>query len=486
MSDLFITSPAISFPIADIIIPIERQRKQARADEALLQSIRQNGLFNPIIIHTDGTLVAGERRLDAFRQLNETHILVRMFEDLTPMAAHLIELQENLAREQLTWQEQTAAIASYHEMRKAGYQGWTSMGTASDLGFSEGYISKVIAVARYLEDEEVRGAATFNGAYNLIDGRANRTLAAAQARGIAVADGMSRALPKIIPADATREEKTAMLLEGMQDSVDNAGSAAMTILEKLDNADLAQRALRESANVERATSADERIIHASFLDWAGNYSGPLFDVIHCDFPYGKDYTGSNTRRTGRATTTPLYADTADIYFALVDTLLAEQDRLLLPQAHCIFWFDMKHYCWTVEQFRAAGWNLVQPFPLLWTKNYQGVAADPQRRPRHCYETALMFSRGDRLIRKLDKDHFEETVDEKLHTSQKPLRMLRHFLQLVVDEHTAVLDPTCGSGSALAAASQLGAARILGVELEESNVDIARFFLEREIGNAGKA
>jgi DNA modification methylase len=72
-------------------------------------------------------------------------------------------------------------------------------------------------------------------------------------------------------------------------------------------------------------------------------------------------------------------------------------------------------------------------------------------------------------------------DEKLHLNQKPQNMLRHFLRLIVDKNTTVLDPTCGSGSALAAALQLGSPRVLGVELDAGNADVARHVIDRDGG-----
>lgn len=473
-TDLFSTAPVLTISVASITIPPERQRKNAKADEALVNSIRDQGLINPIILRADGVLVAGERRLDAYRQLEREFIPYRLFESLSPLAAHLIELQENLARKQLTWQEEVEAIAAYHALRVADFAGWTQQATAQEVGISQTYVSRLIIIAKHMDDPDVLACQTVIGAFNLIDGRASRTLAAAEARGLITA---------VAAADistASPAEKARMLFEGIGGDITAAATSTSSILDKFEQAEMAKIALTAATNVERQLSSDDRILHASFLDWAPTYAGEKFDVIHCDFPYGKGYAGSNTRRTGRATTAPLYADGADIYFELVDCFLAEQDRFTLPSAHCLFWFDMMHYCWTVEQFTNAGWKLVQPFPLIWTKDYQGVAADPQRRPRHCYETALLFSRGDRKLRRLDKDFFEERVgDDKLHTSQKPLLMLKHFLSLLVDEHTSVLDPTCGSASALVAASQLGAPRILGIELEESNVDIARFILNKK-------
>jgi DNA modification methylase len=228
------------------------------------------------------------------------------------------------------------------------------------------------------------------------------------------------------------------------------------------------------------------IVCADFLEWAASYTGPKFDVIHADFPWGKDYSGPRTRKTGKATINPQYADDPDIYFGLVEGFLAAQDNFAFKAAHCLFWFDMRYYAWTIEQFLKAGWSLVSDYPYLWTKGYSGIASDVKRRPRHCYETALMFSRGDRKIVKLDKDHFDAAIDEKLHLNQKPIAMLKHFLSIFVDEHTAVLDPTCGSGSALAAAKLLGAARVLGIELDSNNADVAKFMLQRHVPTEGEA
>lgn len=45
-------------------------------------------------------------------------------------------------------------------------------------------------------------------------------------------------------------------------------------------------------------------------------------------------------------------------------------------------------------------------------------------------------------------------------------MLRHFFRMFVDENSKVLDPTCGSGSALRAAKSLDAEYVLGIEKDE--------------------
>ena len=55
--------------------------------------------------------------------------------------------------------------------------------------------------------------------------------------------------------------------------------------------------------------------------------------------------------------------------------------------------------------------------------------------------------------------------------EKSQAMLEHFMRMVVDEGTRMLDPTCGSGSALRAADRLGAREVLGLERDEVGVGL---------------
>ena len=57
-----------------------------------------------------------------------------------------------------------------------------------------------------------------------------------------------------------------------------------------------------------------------------------------------------------------------------------------------------------------------------------------------------------------------------HPTQKPLRIMRHFIELLTSPGDTVLDPFAGSGSTLLAAATLGR-RAIGVELDESYCEI---------------
>lgn len=461
----------VLYPISLIKIPPERQRADAVPDANFIESIRTNGLLQPIVIHEDGTLVAGERRYNAHVALGLELIRATILENLPPVKAFEIELIENIARKQLRWQEEYGAIYNYHNLRCDAFPGWTQLGTAEALSISPTQVSNAVLLGPELSTPEVSGSATMTGALNYITSKAERALNVAVARGLIA---QPKHIPPVIEGE-TREERTANLLKHST-MVDIMGAA----VEEIDPRAATINAGREAAELLSAQKAEEPVhkhdvIHcADFNEWAYNYSGPKFDVIHCDFPYGKGYSGSNTRKSAE-TCLPTYVDTEEVFFQLLDTFLQTYSNYMQRSAHCIFWFDMLHYTAVCETFAASSWKLVQPYPLIWSKNYTGVASDPARRPRHTYETALLFALGDRKLVKLDKDNIECPLDDKLHINQKPQVMLKHFLGMLVDEHTAVLDPTCGSGSSLVAARSLGASNLVGLELDESNADIAKFF-----------
>lgn len=474
----------VRFPCANVVIPEDRQRKELGDLQSLADAIgRTGGVINPICVRQDGTLVAGERRLRAVRDfLKWPEIDARIYEWLSPIEAELIELQENIQREDLTWQEQVMATARYHRLKCTIHEGlpanraagpWTPLGTANDIGKSEVQVYRVLRVAAAMEDEEVRGCSTLSGAVSLLATRAERVRAAAAVRNLG---SISVPIPSIVRAGATKEQNTAAVLEAMLAPEPDPGPDT-TPVEEL---------LAQHMEEERAAPT---IITGDFLEWADSYTGPKFDLVHIDFPYGKGYAGSGTRQTGKATFAPRYKDSLESYWQLLAGFLDLQDNLAFPIAHCMFWFDMwpreadrAFYQPTVDLFTEAGWKLVAPYPLIWTKPNEGVASDHRRRPRHCYETALLFSRGDRKIITPAQDWFLESSRDssKLHLNQKPFRMLKHFLSMLVDENTAVLDPTCGSGMALRAAKELGSPRVLGVELDPDSAEMARYTMVKPL------
>ncbi|MDC3956961.1 ParB N-terminal domain-containing protein [Polyangium jinanense] len=99
-------------PLVDIVVPKHRARR-LRDVTPLVESIAQSDLIEPIIVRRlqDGNLVlvAGLHRLEAHRKLHRKTILARIIE-VSDLEAELIELDENLARTELTVLERSEQL----------------------------------------------------------------------------------------------------------------------------------------------------------------------------------------------------------------------------------------------------------------------------------------------------------------------------------------------------------------------------------------
>lgn len=222
----------------------------------------------------------------------------------------------------------------------------------------------------------------------------------------------------------------------------------------------------------------ESIINADFCEWAKTYTGDKFNFLHCDFPYGID---TDKRQQGnKVAIYGGYEDTSENYWRLVKALCDNLDRICTESAHIMFWFSMHNYCDTLEYFANHSDFDLDPFPLVWHKSDgKGILSDPQRGPRRVYETALFGSRGDRKIVKAKANACSEPAVRGQHLSTKPEPVLRHFFEMFVDENTSMLDPTCGSGTALRVAKkELDAPYVLGIEIDPEFAENARRAIQR--------
>lgn len=85
---------------------VGRHRKDLGDIGQLAESIKELGLLNPITITPDGVLIAGQRRLEAFRRLGLDTIPARIADSLDAAAEKLrAERDENTARKPMTPEE---------------------------------------------------------------------------------------------------------------------------------------------------------------------------------------------------------------------------------------------------------------------------------------------------------------------------------------------------------------------------------------------
>lgn len=381
-----------SFPIDQIFVNrTARQRRELdpAGIRELADSIAKIGQIHPIVIQRSGELRVGERRFEAVKLLGHTHILAQFVEDLDDHELQLLELEENVKRVNLAWQDQVDAVERYHALRAKADPEWTQTKTAEALGQSMQAIGYTLAVAKEIKrgNEKVAKAEKFSVARGIVERATKR-----------------------------RTESTLAVISG-----DTPPEAREVPLANLD-----------------------------FHQFAKGYSGHRFNFIHCDFPYG--INADNQAQGTNVQAFEAYKDDPESYWSLIKSLAECMDNVVAPSAHIMFWFSMSYYAPTLAALTDMGWR-VDPFPLVWHKSDNvGLLPDPKRGPRRTYETAFVGSRGDRLIASPVANSFSSPTTKRIGMSEKPLAVLRHFFRMFVDENTLILDPTAGSGNAIRAAT----------------------------------
>lgn len=416
-----------SFPISSIVISPDRQRKELSGIEELASSIKSLGLIHPIVLSPDGVLVAGERRLRAHEHLGLTHILVQFTNELPKEELEAIELEENVKRKALTWKEEVLAVSRLHALKQSQAEDWSASDTGSLLSVSPATMSRYLIVADYLSKEEplVVAADNIATAHNICLRKEQR---AADAESSVVDAAFEKIFNK--PTSIEPDARTT-------------GQPSLPLVE--------------------AKQAPIPYLLADFRKWAQTpWSGPKFNFLHCDFPYGINYDKHNGGATG---TLGGYADSPELYLECIRALKACMADRVADSAHLMFWLSARHEI--VHQSRLAledmGWKL-NPVPLIWHRSdNSGILPDPSRGPRQIYEVCLFGSRGDRKIVQAVSNLFAHPKTKDVHASEKPRPMLQHFFRMFVDETTVMLDPTMGSGNSVLAAEESSPKFVLGLE-----------------------
>jgi ParB family chromosome partitioning protein len=437
-------------PTKDIEVPPGRQRRDVpeKHIEDLSESIMDHGLFHPIILRRDNSLVIGECRLKAWKRIERLlpaefadGIPARYTDEIDPNELKSIELQENLQRENLTWQDESLAFLEFYEAKKALAEDetydddspadytWAMM--SGDLKASASQCRRMVQVGRAVlrGDKEVTACASARAAGALLERRVKRMIET-----------------ELVTFGETEAKEEPDLID-------------------LDNLDLTEL-------VEPTDEEPYSILTADFREWIDNYSGPRFNFVNCDFPYSIGLHESGLYKTEAKDLK--YDDSEEIYDELCSTLVYATEDVLSASCHVVFWFPMSKYQSTLRHFQANGF-WVEPYPLIWAKSDKmGIIPDPTRGPRRIYETAFIMSLGDRKVVKSTVNAVWASSEsrDKEHASQKSQPMLEDFFRMFVDEDSIVLDPTCGSGTALAAALTLGARSVTGLDINSECVRIA--------------
>lgn len=395
-----------TIPRSDLIIAPNRQRREfdPEALTDLANSISSLGLLHPIVVReTPGgpVLVAGERRLRALETIwllgdgvrcnglslaPETVPIITLGE-LSPLEAEEAELDENLKRRDLTWQERSEALSRLHKLRVAQAE----------------VIGQTHQIADTLREVET-------------------TNYSADRQAILLAEHLDNPL-----VAGAKSEKDAFKALKRQE-------------EKAKSERLAE-VVGASYN-----SSVHNLHHADCIDWLAKCPDNTFDVVLTDPPYGMNAQNFGDGGGKLVNSEHHYDDTPEAWRILMGKFCSEAFRVSKSQAHAYIFCDFDRFHELKSIMESAGWYVFRT-PLIVHKLGSGRVPLPEHGPRRQYETILYAIKGQRPVTGIYSDVIPCRLEENLgHGANKPVELYVDLLKRSTRPGDTVLDAFAGSGT----------------------------------------
>jgi ParB/RepB/Spo0J family partition protein len=419
--------------LSEIQVEPGRFRKTIEEEplQELVESILEHGLLHPLVVRSTPNglkLVAGERRLRAIDRIYGQGKTIRFGDtevpfgcvpvlgvDRSELQARMLELEENLRRVDLPWQERVEAIAFIHDMKKAESEDWTMKDTAdlvSDLSgakTSAPSVRQAVILNRYLS------------------------------------------IPEVAKAPSQREA-IKRLYRVMESHLRAA------IGKKAEESPLANNLVFQQVDAREGLKALQEPI----------------DVYVMDPPYGV-----GAHRYGLWEARGVVQAQFNDSWSNVSVLLKEVAQLMAekgPSAHAYVFCDIRRFFDLAEIMVSAGWR-VWSRPLIWVREgaeLKHTGGNPFYGPVRAYETILFAIHGTRPLVSVSSDVILcPSVPGIKRSTQKPVELYVELLKRSAYPASVVCDPFCGSGPIF------GAAHRLGLKAYGFDIDPEAAFLVRE-------
>jgi ParB/RepB/Spo0J family partition protein len=384
-----------------------RQRRELGEIAKMVESIRQYGQIQPVVINREWELIAGGRRLAACL-MGGFQVVVCFSDEVDPMKLRELELEENVQRKALTPAEESMAVSELVKLKQAiygvptsGREGGFTLDDAAELvGKTRGYIIDALNVAEAV------------------------TL-----------------FPDLSKCATKAEIKKAFKgYERIQQQV----NALSTYEEKISRTDKFVLVNREA----------ER--------WLEGLGDGSIDLVFTDPPYGvniHDIAMTSGGETGGdiTTTGTTYDDSEGYAKTLLEKLCVESYRVTKENGFAMFFCAPSHFSWLSERMAAAGW-LVAPRPVVWIKRESGQNNQPEKWFSSAYEFILFARKSSSCLILQGRPDWLQVdpvlPSERVHQAEKPIALCKELISRVCMPGSYIADPCMGSGALVAAAVEL--------------------------------
>jgi DNA modification methylase len=400
----------------------DRVRKDFGNLDELCDSIRAVGLIQPIVITRENQLIAGERRLRALRKIGVKELphgkLFIYNDEQDKLKLQAMEIEENVKRKELSWQEAVTAkkrllevMQQIHGVARPGYPSRSDTLGITSAGFGINKLAALLGESNAQTSKDIELA-------NLIE-----------------------SVPQLARAEtkeaARRQASLAILVAG---------------------------AIQTQAKNPPKTEQKWTLYEGDFVNNVNSCEPESIDLIIVDPPYGGDSSGMGPN--SKQLIAPEFQDGLRSTLAILESLAISSFKLLRPDRFAAFFFGFYIYNDLVFQLTKSGF-IVDLTPLIWVKNTV-INTTPYTRYGRSYEPILIARKGEpKLIRPSQRDVIAVqnvittgVQEKKYYQAQKPVELIERLILDMSPPGSTVVDFCAGSGTTGVAALKNGRRAIL--------------------------
>lgn len=442
---------------------VDRVRACRDADViALAKSIEAEGLIHPITISEDNTLIAGGHRLSAFKWLAEKdkkyeYIPYVRFEDyarsmgllkddevIDKASLKLLEIEENMKRKSMTWQEMAIGISTYHELAKRSPKAmtWTQTSTAQLFGVAQAYVSPILRIAKRLENKDDK---------------------------IWECEGIAEAIQLLLKEK--KEQAQAKLSSELKVKTTKVSKSVKKedVIIGLDFVDFSEDESATSEPVGNYTKDWIKDIYTcgDCLDTLMSMAGK-FDHIITDPPYG---ISMDNFMNAESVENVAEEHKVDDNLELLEKFLKVSRQCAKDTSFMCMWYDLAHHEKLLKWAEEAGWTPCR-WNFVWCKTSPCVNRTAQYNITKATEVCMFLRASSKAVLAQKRsnnwilaDNFATSKD---HPFGKPEVIWNWLIDTVSFEGQTILDPFAGCGSSLY--SIIKKNRIpLGIEVKQEHI-----------------
>lgn len=392
--------------LEDLIIG-ERFRQDYKNLDDLIESITKNGLIHYPCVDQNNNLIAGGRRVAALTRLGWKEIPVtRRFIKSEAMLREL-ELEENLQREDLSWQEEVNLKQEILRLKQE-IHGVKQVGK-NQTGVSQADVAKLVG-----------------------DSPSNFSLDVGLASAMAVLPELAQCKTK-----------------------DDARKKFKQLQEKLVVNELMKRKDQQPHTTSsRFKDADQSFIIGDALENLRAHPTYNYSFINCDPPYGINLNQTKKGSENTKTVEQEYQEWSTSDYLKFCQVVAEETYRIVDHSFMTFWFGIQWYQPLLEILQTAGWR-VDPVPGIWHATGSGQTMQPDMMLAKNYEAFFICSKGKPILNKRGRSNVFEFAklgaEKKIHQTEKPVELMQEIINTFCPAHGEILSPFLGSGVDIRAA-----------------------------------